>query len=117
MEPLCRIRDIYHSINEFETEFFAEHGVKLNEGMLLCSLSKMERCTSGQVAGLLGLTNSNASKVIVSAEKKGLIERAPGTDDKRQMIFSLTAKGIDCIERIHNGSQGMIGLIDRIRKI
>ncbi len=117
MEPLCRIRDIYRAINDFETEFYDRYGVKLNEGMLLCSLSKLGKCSSGQIAELLGLSHSNSSKVIQSAEKKKLVRRVIGKDDKRQMFFSLTDRGKECIDRIHCESDGMTELIDKIREI
>src|SRR3712207_7677516 len=67
-----------------------KHHLCLNEGMLLCSLSKVDRLSSGEIAETLGLTNSNASKVIRSVEDKGLVERVMGVVDKRQMYFSLT---------------------------
>lgn len=116
-EPLCRIRDIYRSINNFEEEFSKQHGVKLNEGMLLCSLSKMGKCSSGQIAELLGLTTSNSSKVITSVEKKGLIERILGKEDKRQMFFQLTDKGKECIVDIHHKDYKIIQLIEEIQTI
>ncbi len=93
VEILCRIRDIYRSIAEFETHFEKVYGLCLNEGMLLCSLSKEERLSSGEIAGLLNLTTSNTSKVLKSVESKGLIGRVLGDKDKRQMYFSLTAEG------------------------
>lgn len=117
MEPLCRIRDIYRSINDFEVEFFARHGVKLNEAMLLCSLSKMGECSAGQIAELLGLSSSNSSKVITSAENKGLIGRIVGKEDKRQMFFRLTPAGETCIEKIHCRADDIVSLIDNIRNI
>lgn len=117
VEPLCRIRDILRSINDFEAEFHAEYDVKLNEGMLLCTLHRMEACSSGQIAELLGLSSSNSSKVILSAEKKGLIERAVGSDDRRQMFFRLTPRGEECIEKIHCNADQMVGLIEKIRRI
>lgn len=116
-EPLCRIRDILRSINDFEAEFYAQYGVKLNEGMLLCTLNKMKKCSSGEIAELLGLSSSNSSKVILSAEKKGLIERTIGSDDKRQMFFRLTSRGEECIEKIHCRENQMVELIEKIHKI
>ena len=116
-EPLCRIRDILRYINDFETEFDNKYGIKLNEGMLLCSLTKFGKVSSGQAAELLGLSSSNCSKVITSAEKKGLIKRLIGSDDKRQMFFSLTKKGKECIDRIHCEDDHMIELINKIREI
>lgn len=117
IEPLCRIRDIYRSINDFEIKFHAKYGVKLNEGMLICTLSRQEKCSSGQIAELMGLSSSNCSKVISSAEKKGLIERIIGNEDKRQMFFRLTDKGKSYIGKIHCQAEQIDELIEEIRKI
>ena len=38
MEVLCKIRDIYRAIAEFEAQFEQAYGLSLNEGMLLCTL-------------------------------------------------------------------------------
>ena len=61
--------------------------------MLLCCLTKKKRLASVEIAELLGLTNSNTSKVIRSVEDKGYVERNLGDSDNRQMYFSLTAEG------------------------
>ncbi len=60
---MCLLRDIYRSVREFELEFQQRHDLCLNEGMLLCSL-RSEKLSSGEIADKVGLTNSNASKVI-----------------------------------------------------
>lgn len=100
ISTLCRIRDIQRSIITFETFFSKEYGISLNEGMLLCSLLKMNSLSSGELSQLLGLTLSNTSKVILATENKGLIHRILGASDKRQMYFSLTQKGKDLIANI-----------------
>lgn len=64
METLCKIRDLYRAIAEFETRFEKAHQLCLNEGMLLCCLSRKKRLSSGEIAEQLGLSNSNTSKVI-----------------------------------------------------
>lgn len=91
-KKLCRIRDIYRSIATFEADFELKYNISLNEGMLLCSL-KDNNYSSSELADLLGLTNSNTSKVIKAVEEKGLVQRNVGKDDKRQMYFSLTKEG------------------------
>lgn len=95
MEKLCKIRDIQRGVMAFEQHFIERYGICLNEGMALCSIYKSEnnKLTSGEIGELLGLTSSNTSKVISSIEKKELVERTLGKMDKRQMYFSLTAKG------------------------
>lgn len=97
---LCKIRDIQRSIAAFEQQFEKEYGIGLNEGMVLCSLNKSERLSSGELGELLGLSASNISKVIASVEKKGLIQRFMGQADKRQMYFSLTDTGRERIRSI-----------------
>lgn len=103
MDKLCKIRDIQRAVAQFETGFAGTYGICLNEGMLLCSLSKTKLLSSGEMADLLGLTASNMSKVIRSVEDKGLVERVMGTEDKRQMYFSLSVKGRNLIENVKCG--------------
>lgn len=101
MESLCRIRDLYRSIVEFEASFQTQHTLCLNEGMLLCTLQARSQCSSGEIAEQLGLTPSNTSKVICSVERKGLVQRVLGEADKRQMYFSLTDLGEQKLREIH----------------
>lgn len=75
METLCRIRDIYRAIAEFEVKFMQEFDLSLNEGMLLCTLLNTPKLTSSEIAEALGLSASNTSKVIRSVEDKKLITR------------------------------------------
>lgn len=99
VSTLCQIRDVYRAIYEFELNFQQLYGLGLNEGMLLCSLSA-QKYSSNELAGVLGLSNSNTSKVIKSIEKKKLIKRIVGKDDKRQMYFILTDLGRKKLESI-----------------
>lgn len=99
VNTLCQIRDIYRSIADFETDFHQAYDMSLNEGMLLCSLNE-NKFSSNEIAELLGLSNSNASKVIRSVENKMLIQRIVGKEDKRQMYFKLTEGGRKKLESI-----------------
>lgn len=101
MESFCKIRDVYRAITEFEAQFEKRYGLGLNEGSLLCALHEVGRLSSGDIAKQLNLTQSNASKVIRTAENKGLIQRRLGDDDKRQMYFSLTPEGERCLTQLH----------------
>jgi len=100
MDTLCKIRDIYRTIAEFESQFEKEFDLSLNEGMLLCSLIDNKCLSSTEIAKNLGLTCSNTSKVIKSVENKKLIERTLGKEDKRQMYFTLTSEGEKMIKKI-----------------
>lgn len=90
------MRDVYKAITTFEINFEKVHGLSLNEAMILCLLKDVGRgMTSTAIAENTEMTPSNTSKVIRSVEEKGLIERAVGAVDKRQMYFSLTDAGRD----------------------
>lgn len=97
---LCKIREIYRTIQLFEQDFEKEYQISLNEGMLLCILAKAGTASSGYLANELGLTCSNTSKVIKSVEKKGLIARELGQQDRRQMYFSLSPGGEQLLGKI-----------------
>lgn len=114
MDKLCKIRDIYRAIMNYEANFQKHHGICLNEGMLLCSLLERQQLSSGEIASLLGLTTSNTSKVIRSTENKELISRRLGTQDKRQMYFVLTNKGKKLITHIKGTEIATGDLIDSI---
>ena len=59
MEVLCKIRDIYRAIAEFEAQFEQAYGLSLNEGMLLCTLLSRGKLSSSEVAEALGLSASD----------------------------------------------------------
>ena len=99
---ICRLRDINRAIVELERQFSQRFDLSINEAMLLCTLMEKGELSSGALAEALGLTASNTSKVIASAEKKNLISRVLCKEDKRQMFFSLTTIGREKIERLHD---------------
>lgn len=59
METLCKIRDVYRAIAEFEVQFTQMYDLSLNEGMLLCTLLNTPKLTSSEIAEALGLSASN----------------------------------------------------------
>ncbi len=100
MEMICKIRDIYKLVGEFEVQFIKKFDISLNEGMLLCTLLEKKEASSTELAKILNLTCSNTSKVIKSVEEKGFVDRKMGKEDKRQMYFSLTKAGIEKITKL-----------------
>lgn len=114
METLCKIRDVYRAIAEFEVQFTQMYDLSLNEEMLLCTLLNTPKLTSSEIAEALGLSASNTSKVIRSVEGKKLITRLIGKEDKRQMRFSLTTEGKNRISDIKNATFELSGLLQQV---
>lgn len=90
MERICVIKDIYKALYRFERDFADEHGITINEAMVLCALREGETRTAGALSEYVGLSNSRVSKVITAVENKGYVRREIAPHDKRQMVFSLT---------------------------
>lgn len=116
MDSFCKIRDIYRAIIEFENSMIASHGMSLNEGMLLCCLSKKGCCKSTEIAESLNLTCSNTSKVIKSVEAKEFIKRDLGATDKRSMLFTLTPKGEQKLKEMEKSMVEMPALLKELIK-
>ena len=98
---ICEIRKIYRAIGAFEAELEKLLGLNMNEAMLLCLLSEKKNLSAGDISTELGLTCSNASKVIASMEKSGLILRRASKADGRSMTFSLSKKGTALLDKVH----------------
>ena len=93
------MRELFKALSELENNLMEVNGVTLNEGMVLCSIGH-DTLTASTICQLTGLLPSHASKVLRSIEKKELVVRSMGDTDKRQMKFSLTQKGLACLEGI-----------------
>lgn len=100
METLCKIRDLQRAVNRFEGIFEERYGICLNEGMALCTLSKVERMCPGELGERMGLTPSNMSKVLRSAEEKGLVARELCCRDRRQTFYALTDTGRELLRSV-----------------
>ena len=98
---ICRLRNVYKAINNFEVEMQKTTGLNLNEAMTLCLLSsETSELMSGEIADKLSLTRSNASKVIASLEEERLIKRHVCSQDSRCQKFSITKKGRDKLQEM-----------------
>ena len=117
MKTLCIIRDIYNALYRFETEFEQAYSLSINEAMLLCAIEETGKAiTSTALSELTGMAPSHTSKVIRTVEDKGLIKRAFGETDKRQMYFTLTPKGEKDLKEINLGKIQIPDILQSIMK-
>lgn len=90
------MRELFRALADLENQLIEQHGVTLNEAMVLCCISS-DTLTASEISEGTGLSASHTSKVIRSIEEKELIMRNLGDKDKRQMHFKLTEKGLRCL--------------------
>ncbi len=93
------MRELFKALSELETRLIEKHGVSLNEAMALCCIGG-DTLTASIISEHTGLSASHASKVIRTIEEKGLIIRSLGDKDKRQMYFTLSGKGCECLKAL-----------------
>jgi len=98
---ICKLRNVYRAIIDIEKQLEHLVDLNINEAMLLCLLSDGDTRLSGEIADQLGLTRSNASKVIASLEKRSLIRRQACKEDSRCQRFHITKKGTEVLEQVH----------------
>jgi DNA-binding MarR family transcriptional regulator len=93
MEPICKLKEIYKILYAYEKEFSEQNNITINEAALLCCLKDGEAKSANDLCDYVGLSNSRVSRIINTVEEKGYIAREMGSEDKRQMIFTLTEAG------------------------
>ena len=91
---ICNLRDLCKAISELEGSLVEIYGVSLNEAMVMCCIGG-DKVAAGEIAQATGIKSSHLSKVLRSIEGKGLITRAFGDKDKRQVYFTLTPEAIN----------------------
>lgn len=115
MEPICRIKEIYKTLYQFERIFSERHGLTINEAMVLCCLKDGHPRTAGMLCDFVGLSNPRVSKVITAAEGKGFLLRTISPHDRRQMLFSLSDQGYAKIRQMQQAAMGFNELFARLK--
>lgn len=94
MKTICAMREVFRAMSSFETAFEKVYRITLNEAMILCILKDAtERMTATNLSKSTDLSPSHTSKMLRILEKKGLIVRELGNEDRRQMYFHLSSTG------------------------
>lgn len=101
MECLCKIKEVFKKIHQFEQKLNHDINVTINESMVLCSLYETIKC-SGGISADTGISTSRTSRVLLSLEQKGYIIRSFGETDKRKMMFELSVEGLKKQQEIKN---------------
>lgn len=99
MESICKLKDIYKALYEFEANFLGTYGVTINEGIIMCMLMDGAK-KAGEICADCSLTASRLSKVLASLESKMYICRSIGNQDRRQIMVELTAEGLQKVTSI-----------------
>jgi MarR family transcriptional regulator, organic hydroperoxide resistance regulator len=94
MKSICKLKDIYKALHEFEASFGKQYGITVNEGIILCMLGDGP-LKVGDICSDCSLSNSRLSKVLGSLETKGYVQRSIDTGDRRIVMVELTPQGVE----------------------
>lgn len=90
---LAIARLIPNIMRGIQLDFFVRRGVTQTQFLVLVAIRAFGRCTMGQLARSLHVTMPTISGIASRLVRAGHIRRAPGADDRRQVVVELTAKG------------------------
>lgn len=96
---ICMMSSLVKAIAELEDSLRNIHGLSLNEAVVLCCIGE-SAVSAGTVSQSTGLKPSHVSKILRGLESAGMVERTLGSEDRRQMYFSLTEAGLERLEKL-----------------
>lgn len=92
-------------------EGFLGSSFSLAEGRVLYELAHRPGMTASMLSSELGLDPGYLSRILDRFAKRGLIERTPSTDDRRQRLLALTAAGSAAFAPLDQRSREEIGAL------
>lgn len=69
--------------------------------ILLMLAHRNEAVCAGVLTEHVGLTSGRVANILKQLERKGYIERTPGTDDRRKVLVCLTASGRQYAKQVY----------------
>ena len=76
-----------------QLDFFVKRGVTQTQFLVMAAVRAYTRCTMGTLAKNLHISMSTASGLVERLVRTGYLRRIPQSEDRRQVVATLTAKG------------------------
>lgn len=89
------IKATWHAIARMYNQQAAKYGGTMSVGYVLLNIDSEEGAPATKIAPLMGLEARSLTRILKSMEEKGLVYRAPDSNDKRSVRVFLTSKGIE----------------------
>jgi len=97
-EALVLLRQIIRVTDMQEKEISRSTGLTLPQLMVMQTLRQMSPITTGELAKEISLTQATVTSILDRLEKKGLVSRERGIEDKRKVWINLTEQGLDLMK-------------------
>ncbi|KXJ50694.1 MarR family transcriptional regulator [Neptuniibacter pectenicola] len=97
-EALVLLRQIIRVTDMQEKEISRSTGLTLPQLMVMQTLRQMSPITTGELAKEISLTQATVTSILDRLEKKVLVSRERGVEDKRKVWINLTEQGLDLMK-------------------
>lgn len=97
-KALVLLRQVIRSTDMQDKEISRRTGLTPPQLMVMQTLRGTSRLTSGELAKEMVLTQATVTSILDRLEKKSLIARERGTDDRRKVWISLTNDGVELMK-------------------
>lgn len=106
-EALVLLRQIIRSTDMQEKEISRLTGLTLPQLMTMQALRQIAPVTTGELAKEVSLTQATVTSILDRLEKKDLITRERGLEDKRKVWISLNTNGLELMKGAPTTQQDM----------
>jgi DNA-binding MarR family transcriptional regulator len=93
LQFLTLLWDLDHELEAISSRMKAAFGLTAQQRMLVRILGRFPDLSAGQLADLLRIHPGTLSTALGRLERRGLVARRRGKDDRRRVTVALTAKG------------------------
>lgn len=97
-KTLVLLRQIIRSTDMHEKEISRRTGLTIPQLMILQTLREHNELTTGALAKEMGIAQATVTSILDRLERKALIARERGKEDKRKVWISLTEAGLELMK-------------------
>jgi DNA-binding MarR family transcriptional regulator len=109
------VRDVVRMNYNLESRGIASFGITVGQSNLLFMIKERGYMQMSELAAGVGVTTGAATGFIARLLKRGLVNRAHDSQDRRRVLVKLTAKGEQVVEKIRRQKQqrlaGLMGIV------
>ncbi|WP_136678752.1 MarR family transcriptional regulator [Neptunomonas sp. XY-337] len=106
-EALVLLRQIFRSADMQEKEISRSTGLTLPQLMTMQALRHNAPITTGELAKEVSITQATVTSILDRLEKKGLVTRERGLEDKRKVWINLSTEGWELMKGAPTTQQDM----------
>ena len=111
IEQIRSFNRFYTDIIGLLDQHFLDSPFSLTEGRVLYEIRHTEDCSAKKIREKIGIDEGYLSRILDIFRKKGLITKAPSSEDRRLHIIKLTEKGRKEFASLNDHSDKLISRI------